>query len=104
MSHIEKRRTKRGEVRYDAVYRDPAGRERSVTKKTKKEAEAFLGGIAGAGRDWSWIDPTAGRITVHDYAIEVLADRPLRLRTRETYGNQLRLHIDPELGDVPIGK
>jgi integrase len=104
MSHIHKRRTKKGELRYDAKYRDPSGRERSVTKSTKKEAEAYLAGIAGSRRDWTYVDPAAGRITLHDYATVVLADRQLRPRTRETYADQLRLHIDPDLGDVPIAK
>jgi integrase len=104
MSHIQKRRTKSGEVRYDVKYRDPAGRERSVTKRTRKEAEAFRAGIAGSLGDGTWVDPAAGKITVHDYVLETLADRQLRPRTRETYGDQFRLHIDPDLGDIPLAK
>jgi hypothetical protein len=51
----------------------------------------------------AWIDPDAGSISLADFATAWLAERPgLRARTRELYESELRLHILPVLGDVPL--
>lgn len=52
----------------------------------------------------------AGAMPLEDYAREWLATRlgrggePLRPRVRELYESELRLHILPELGTIPIGR
>ena len=51
----------------------------------------------------------AGAMPLEDYAREWLVTRlgrggePLRPRVRELYESELRLHILPELGKIPIG-
>jgi hypothetical protein len=50
-----------------------------------------------------WIDPQAGRITLHGYAGEWLAHRStIRPRTRELYESLLRHHILPTLGTTTL--
>jgi len=47
-----------------------------------------------------WLDPAAGKVTLHAYANGWLAARVrISPRTREIYESQLRLHIFPVLVD-----
>ncbi len=53
----------------------------------------------------TWIDPDAGKVTFAAYADRWLTERPeLRPRTRELYEGQLRLHINPVLGDLELAQ
>lgn len=54
----------------------------------------------------TWVDPENARAALAAYACEWLEHRPkpLRPRTRETYKTLLRLHIEPELGRLELGK
>lgn len=53
----------------------------------------------------TWIDPDAGKVTFAAYADRWLRERPeLRPRTRELYEGQLRLHINPVLGDLELAQ
>jgi hypothetical protein len=50
-----------------------------------------------------WIDPNAGRVSLRDYALAWLRERPgLSDRTREGYDDLLRLHVLPTLGGLPV--
>ena len=52
-----------------------------------------------------WTDPARAKVLVHDYAVQWLDQRPgLRRRTVDLYRSLLRLHIDPMLGQIPLGK
>jgi integrase len=50
-----------------------------------------------------WIDPSAGEITLEDFATRWIAERRLEARTVELYQGYLRNHIGPKLGQVTIG-
>ncbi len=105
MAYVKRKRTKAGESRYEVRYRTPDGSERSKTFPTRKTAERFAAQAhVDVGRG-QWVDPRAGRVTVSVYATQWLAQRPsLKPRTRETYEDQLRLHIKPALGDTELSK
>jgi integrase len=50
-----------------------------------------------------WIDPSAGRVSLGEYGLAWLRERPgLSERTREGYGDVLRLHVLPGLGGLPL--
>jgi integrase len=103
MGDIDVRQTAAG-PRYDVRFRDPTGRQRKKSFRTKKEAERFASSAMAAVWSGQWLDPSAGRVTLADYSVTWMASRQLRSRTRELYANQLRLHILPPLGTVPIGR
>lgn len=98
--------------RYRVRVTDEATGERLSlgTYVTKAGAEQALArAIADQGRG-RWVRPDAGSVLFEDYARQWVASRlgrngaPLRPRVRELYESQLRLHILPSLGRVPIGK
>ena len=101
-----------GSGRYRVRVLDPATGERvSVgTYKVKADAEQVLAGaVADQGRG-RWVRPDSGSITFSDYASPWVASRlgrggaPLRPRVRELYDGQLRLHVLPTFGAVPLGR
>jgi integrase len=106
MAHIEKRKTKAGEWRHEVRYRGPDGKERSRTFPTRTRAVNFKKTIDAELLQGTWVDPERARVTLRKYAHEWLDHRPkpLRPRTRDTYNTLLRLHIEPTLGDIELGK
>jgi hypothetical protein len=73
------------------------------TFATKRAADAFLAEARVAIDRGTWVDPSAGSITLRDYSSRWLADRvQLRPRTAELYEGVLRLHILPVLGDSAL--
>lgn len=98
--------------RYRVRITDPATGERTSlgTFATKADAErAFAQALTEQARG-SWVRPSNAAAPLSDYASQWLAARlgrggaPLRPRVRELYEGQLRLHILPALGDVPLGR
>ena len=87
------------------------GRRVSVgTYRTKADAEhAYARALADQGRG-AWVPPERGRLTLDDYAPRWLDARltasgeSLRPRVRELYDSELRLHILPTLGRLPLAK
>jgi integrase len=105
VTSIRKRVTKKGEARFLLRYRAPDGSERTRQFTTKREAERFANIVGADLLRREWVDPRAGKITLAEYGASWLVERPhLRVRTRETYECQLRLHILPTLGDVELRK
>lgn len=90
--------------RYQARYRtEGVAYTGPTTFRTKGDANAWLAGVRTDLDRGSWVDPDAGCVTLTDFAITWLAERPgLRPRTRELYEGELRLHILPALGDTQL--
>jgi integrase len=85
--------------KYEARYRDPAGRLRGKTFATRKDAKNFLDQTGTDIANQAWRDPALAKVRLEEYTSWWLENRPdLRPRTRELYGGLLRLHIVPELG------
>jgi len=55
---------------YEARYRDPQGRSRSKTLRTKAEARRFLAETESTKNEGTWIDPKRARIKFGLYAEE----------------------------------
>ncbi|MBW3651693.1 MAG: site-specific integrase [Actinobacteria bacterium] len=102
---IDKRRTRRGQSRYEVRLRGGDGKERSRTFRTKKEAERYERSQHTALEQGLWVDPRAGKVTLEAWAREwgrtVVHLRP---STRRIYAANLRNHIVPQLGNIELGK
>lgn len=104
MASIKARETTRGS-RYDVRYRLSTGQVRTRTVRTKAEARAFAATVEADKARGGLIDPRAGRITLSAYATCWIDDRPdLRPKTVELYRSLLRLHIEPTLGAIDLGR
>jgi integrase len=102
---LTERVTVRGEIRYDAVYRAPDGRERSRTFKTKREADQWRRAQLAALDRGSFFDPRSGRVTLREWADEwVRTSVDLRESTNDIHERNLRLHVLPTLGDIELSK
>lgn len=91
----------RWQARYPVTYNRLASAPR--TFKTKADAAHWLSTVEADRSRGAWVDPSAGKVALADYARGWLKSKPrLSLRTREIYELQLRLHILPEVAsDVP---
>ncbi len=102
---IEKRETKRGEIRYDVRIRGVDGKERSRTFRTRKDAERYERAQLTAIDRGVWVDPRSGKVTLatwaHEWQRTVVHLRPT---TQRIYDNNLRNHILPELGEIELAK
>ena len=86
--------------RYEARYRDPAGRLRGKTFASKRAAQEFLDRMGTDIANMAWRDPALGKVRLCSYTGWWLENRPeLRPRTKELYEGLLRLHIEPFIGD-----
>ncbi len=102
---IQRRTTASGVVRYQVRLRGPDGRERSRTFRTRKAAESYERELFAQRDRGGWVDPRAGRITLAEWVSEwsrTLAN--LRPSSRRIYLDNLRLHVLPTLGTVPLNK
>jgi integrase len=93
--------------RYQVRYPGPDGRLRShpQTFDRKGDAERALSLIEAQIIAGEWTDPQRGKARLGDYARDWITQRPgLRIRTVDFYRWLLAKHIEPYLGDVPIGK
>lgn len=100
--------------RWQARYRDATGRfvTAPLTFTTKGDASRWLATVEADQARGLWVEPSAGRITLADYAWQWLRSKTnIGPRTREIYEAQLELHIlppvvsdAPALGDHPLSK
>lgn len=93
--------------RYQVRYPGPDGRLRShpQTFDRKGDAERALSLIEAQMIAGDWTDPQRGKARLGDYARDWITQRPgLRIRTVDFYRWLLAKHIEPYLGDIPIGK
>jgi integrase len=98
---IGTRRLRNGKTAYDVELRRPDGTKYSKTFYTRRNAQTWEAEQrADRARD-RWVDPTAGRIRLREYADEWMRTRRLAPRTREVYASQLK-HIAATFGDVPL--
>ena len=92
--------------RWQARYRvDGVWRAAPTTYRTKGDADAFLAATRADLERGTWVPPERGNIALRAYAEQWLKDKPnLRPRSREQYEINLRLHINPVLGDADLSK
>ncbi len=89
--------------RYHARWREPGGKQKSKSFRTKAEAEAFLTTIEAQKNANAYVDPRAGDRLVSDYMAYFLATEDVAPSTADLHARQSRLYIVPDLGDRTIG-
>ena len=62
--------------RYEARYRDPGGRLRGKTFRTKREAQEFLDRTGTSIGDGAWRDPALAKVRLAEYTTWWLENRP----------------------------
>lgn len=89
---------------WEARYRDAAGRQRSRTFKTKREAEQFLQRTGADIQRGDWVDPRLQRRDFTEWANEWRAGIVhLEPNTVAFYDSMLRNHVLPAFSTMPIG-
>ena len=78
-----------------ANWREPTGRQRAKTFRTKKEATAFLAQVQVDLRTGAYIDPAAGRLLFGEYAGRWLAGRNDERTTAARDASLMRNHVLP---------
>ena len=89
---------------YRACWRDPAGKQRSKSFPTKREASRFLAEIESAKNRGLYVDPHAGRIKLREYIATWLSGRNVERTTLAASTSIIRTHVLPRWGAVPLGK
>ncbi len=91
--------------KWEARYRDSAGRQRSKSFVRKVDAVAFLTGIKTDMHRGMWVDPSGSATRFESCAREWLGNklnlRPASFACDECY---LRNHILPEFGEAQLGR
>ena len=88
--------------RYEARYRDPGGRLRGKTFRTKREAQEFLDRTGTSIGDGAWRDPALAKVRLAEYTTWWLENRP-ELRPRNGSSTTAFASIEPQLGDCGFG-
>lgn len=97
MAHVQKR----GD-RWQARYRDTAGKEHTKRFTRKVDAQRWLDHAAGQLVAGAWVDPTAGRRTFGEYAAAWQAIQAHRETTAALVDSHLRNHMLPAFADRPM--
>ena len=90
-----------GGKRWTVRYREPGGRTARQREKSfdrKRDALDFATKVENDKRESVYVDPTAGRISLRQYATEWLGSKSMAPGTAEAYERILRLHVLPHLG------
>jgi integrase len=92
--------------RWQARYRDPAGRMQSAknTFATKTDASKHLSLIEADLHRGDWLDPRLSRVTFDEWSTAWLAGcAHLKAKTLAGYESVLAVHVLPEFTGEPIG-
>lgn len=90
-------------TRYQAVYRDPSGKQRSAgIFDTKKAAKAALAQITVDQQGGTWRDPKLGGATFGDYSARWLAGHRVAPSTHQRYAGTLSRYLLPTFGQTRL--
>ncbi len=102
MASVEKR-TRNGQVRWYARYRDPSGQQRTKTFDRKADAERFLTTIESSKLRGAYVDPARAKATVGTIAEQWMRGKiNLKATTRARYDAALSVHVLPRWASVPL--
>lgn len=87
-----------------ANWRDPSGKQRAKTFRTKKDAAGFLATVEAEKSRGTYLDPSAGRMLFRDHARRWEESRRVELTTADAAKSRMRCHIVPQWGDWPLNK
>jgi integrase len=104
MASIRRRKTDKGEWRYDVRYRTPDGTERSRTFTTRKKANTYAAIAEADKARCAWIDPRDASLSFGEVAGRWRASNPTkRPTTKATDDLMLEKHILPSFAERKIG-
>jgi integrase len=89
--------------KWQARYRDPAGRERAGLFDRKADAKRWLDEQTAAIVTGQYVAPEAGRMTFRTFAEDWRARQVHRPTTAAKVENTLRVHAYPAFGERPLG-
>ncbi|MEX2620334.1 MAG: hypothetical protein WD250_08945 [Egibacteraceae bacterium] len=87
---------------WEAVYRDPSGRQRTRSFARKVDAQRFLTTVEADKLRGTYVDPEAGRATFGAFAEAWLAAQTSDASTREAVASRLKVHLLPTFGDLEL--
>jgi integrase len=92
-----------GENSWRVRFRQADGAIGTISGFTREDdAENYALDMESDQRKGSWIDPTAGRITVNEFIPDWLDSLDIDVRTLENYRSLLRNHIQPRWGETAL--
>lgn len=98
------RQTEKG-GNYVACYRDPLGKQRSKSFRTKAEAKGFLASVEFSKQRGDWTDPRRGKVKFGDFSRRWLETTVhLKPSTRTSYEMLLRRHVLPYFENAPLAQ
>ncbi|SCF37055.1 Site-specific recombinase XerD [Micromonospora matsumotoense] len=89
---------------YRANWRDPSGRQKAKTFRTRKEAAAYLAATETTVSQGTYVDPAAGRTRFGTYAERWLASRSVEATTLAGWTSRLRARLLPQWGTWPVAR
>jgi integrase len=90
-------------LRWQAIWDDPSGRERTRSFERKVQAERHLASAVSDVLQGRWVDPRSGRMTVEQFGSAWLPKQlHLRPNTYRQYETNLRLYVYPAIGHLPL--
>jgi integrase len=90
------------EGRYRAYFRDPGGKQRSKTFRTKRDATAFLAEVENSKSRGTYVSPHAGRLLFGEHARRWMATWNTEATTAAKDRSIMKTHVLPRWGDVPL--
>lgn len=87
---------------WEAVYRDPDGRQRTRTFARKIDAQRFLTTVEADLLRGTFVDPSAGKVTFREFSEGWLAAQAVDAKTLEGVASRLRAHLVPAFGDLEL--
>ncbi|MER7394970.1 hypothetical protein ABT381_05595 [Streptomyces sp. NPDC000151] len=93
--------------RWVVRYREPGGRtarQREKSFERKRDALDFATKVENDKHENTYVDPTAGRVSVSQYAEGWLASKVGAPGTLVGYERIMRLHVLPHVGNKPMAK
>jgi integrase len=85
-----------------ANWRDPSGKQKAKTFKTKKAANAYLAEVESSKNRGAYIDPDASKVLFETFAGRWLLGREVEARTAERTLSLLRAHVLPRWGKLQL--
>jgi integrase len=88
--------------KYQARWRDPAGRQRAKMFSRKIDAERWLASVTVDALQGRYVDPRAGRVTVAEYVARWAEGQPWRDTTRMSRESAIATQIVPTFGAMQL--
>lgn len=90
--------------KWQANWREPSGKQRSKTFRTKREADTFIAEMETSKSRGSYVSPHAGRALFRDHAQRWIESWNTEITTTARDRSIMANHVLPQWGDWPLGK